>query len=229
MRLVCGQVDFPTATLIRTRFDTVAQARAHLHAGPAGTLLYVRDGGALAAGERVLVELRIRDGEQTRLLRGAQVASVHGEGSWVRFPQRGFVLGEVEPGLLARRPHRRLGADVACEVLVGSAAVAGRLLDVTLVGARLVGERFGLKPAARISIRLGEALAGVPSIVGPATVVWANRQGAGLYFDREDAACRASVGSLYAALQQAWQRAPESTHQRGCCEAGPLLEPPPPP
>ena len=76
---------------------------------------------------------------------------------------------------------------------------------------------------------LGEAPAGVPSIVGPATVVWANRQGAGLYFDREDAACRASVGSLYAALQQAWQRAPESTHQRGCCEAGPLLEPPPPP
>ena len=88
-----------------------------------------------------------------------------------------------------------------------------------------VGERFPLKPSTRTTIRLDAAPAGLPSAVGPAIVVWANRQGAGLYFDREDAACRASVGSLYAAIQQAWQRAPESVHQPGCCEAGPLLEP----
>ena len=67
---------------------------------------------------------------------------------------------------------------------------------------------------------------GYPEKVGPAVVVWCNRGGAGLYFDREDATTRSTVGTLYALLQHSWQAAREVSHARECCKAGLLIEPP---
>ena len=216
-----GRVQLFTATPLRCRFDTVAQTRAHLHAAHGGTLLFFRGAGLPAPDAAVLVELAFRDSTQVRLLRGVNHQSMAGEGSWLRFAE-GLVMAEVETGLLARRQHRRYGADVPVEVLAGTAGpFAGRLQDLSLVGARLSGESLGFKPGTRVSLRFpGQA------DVGPATVVWANRQGAGLYFDREDPACRAWVGSLYVRLQQAWQAAPEAVHRRECCQAGMILDPP---
>ena len=220
-----GRVDLSTATLLRYRFDTVAQTRAHLHAAADGTLLFFRGGGKRPPGAQVLVELAFRDSEQVRLLRGVQARDVPGEGSWLKFAQ-GQVLPEVETGLLARRQHRRYGADLPLQVLRAAGDDAkgpleGRLHDLSLVGARLAGESLGLRPGTKVALRVPGA-----DNAGPATVVWANRQGAGLYFDRADPACRAWVGSLYAGLQQAWQVAPESVHPRACCQAGMILEPP---
>jgi len=207
-------VDLSTATLLRYRFDTVAQTRAHLHAAADGTLLFFRGGDQRPAGAQVLVELAFRDSEQVRLLRGVQARAVPGEGSWLRFAQ-GLVLPEVETGLLARRQHRRYGADLPIEVLraagddpkgsratgidarpAGAAALEGRLHDLSLVGARLSGESLGLRPGTKVALRVPGA-----DNTGPATVVWANRQGA-------------------------WQLAPEAVHPRACCQAGMILEPP---
>jgi hypothetical protein len=130
---------------------------------------------------------------------------------------------------LARRQHRRFGADLPVEVLSGAETHAGRLQDASLNGARLHAEGLAVKPGAQVTLRLQGGLPQpLPDKVGPAVVVWSNRQGAGLYFDREDAGCRASVGTLCAGLQRVWKDAPEAAHPRGCCQAGLLLDPPPP-
>ncbi len=220
------------ATLLRYRLGTVAQTRSHLHLPSPGSpepdarrslFFFPAAQGLLAPGAPVLVELSFHGSEQTRLLRGA----VHGEaagGAWLEFPRQGLVSSETESGLLSRRQHRRYGADLPVEVQLAGHSFRGRLHDVSLVGARLAGESFALKPSARVALLLRGP--NLPDRVGPAIVVWSNRGGAGVYFDREDPACRASVGTLYAALQGAWQDAPEAVHPAGCCQGGLLLEPP---
>ena len=213
------------ATFLRYRLDSVAQTRAHLHLEEKRTLLFFPDGaGTLPAGESVLLELAFADTEQTRLLRGSALGSSPGEGSWLELEHQGLVSAETESGLLSRRQHRRFGADLPVDVLAGDLGFPARLQDVSLVGARVLGAGFALRPGARISLKLHEA--GYPERVGPAIAVWSNRSGAGLYFDRQDAAARAGVGTLYAALQRAWQNPRSAVHRRGCCQAGLLLEPP---
>jgi len=218
----------PAATLLRYRFDSVSQARAHLHIAEKRTLFFYRDGGIeRRPGEPALIELAFRDSEQTRLLLGSTLETMLAEGTWLEFPHQGMVSSEVESGLLSRRQHRRLGADLPVELVVDGATFAARLHDLSLVGARLRGEGLALRPGGHVTLRpLPAPLAAQPEDIGPAVVVWSNKNGAGLYFDREDAGCRAAVGTLHLALQRAWKSAFEAAHPAACCRGGALLEPP---
>jgi hypothetical protein len=210
---------------LRYRLDSVAQTQAHLRDGAGGALLFYPDGvGRLLADAQVLLELAFADTEQTRLLRGRVHATLPERGSWLALEQPGGVRAEVESGVLSRRHHRRFGADLPCELLAGDSAFAASLQDLSLVGARLRGEGFSCKPGARVQLRI--AAESLPARIGPGTVIWSNKAGAGLHFDRDDAACRISVGTLYASLQGAWSGAPLAHHPRGCCQNGLLLDPP---
>src|SRR5207245_887639 len=126
-------VDLGPATLLRYRFDDVAQTRAHLIASERSTLLFFRD-RELRAGTPVLVELAFRGTEQTRLLRGSALAVAAG-GTWLEFPQR----DRLEQ-LAGRRPLLR--ARGRCLPRVGRHALRG--------AAEGLARRARIDPSARM-------------------------------------------------------------------------------
>src|SRR5438034_3046773 len=117
----------------------------HLHVVEGRTLFFYRDGkGGLPGGARVVVEFSFGDSEQVSAVRGNVLGRVEGEGGqagmWIEFPDARLAR-KVDQGAAAigQRKQKRLGCDLLVEVRQGRKPFIGRMVDVSMGGARIVG------------------------------------------------------------------------------------------
>ncbi|TMA29560.1 MAG: PilZ domain-containing protein [Deltaproteobacteria bacterium] len=216
------------STLLRHRFSSVEQLKAHLHAVDGRSLLFFRDPTLmLAPGAPVLLEMVFAQSEQTRVVRATLVARAEGQGLWLAMPNTRFAREVHDRGLVPRR-WRRLGADRPMRVRwPDGAEQMVTLLDLSIAGARIGGGLSrALEPGTEGDLRLASPEIGLSPDLGRATVVWSQDGEAGLQFDRASTTCRVSVGRLFQLLQQEWEKARSVDHVHGCCAGGALLEPP---
>lgn len=206
----------------------------HLHVADGRTLFFYREGKErLAGGSRVVIEFSFGDSEQMSTLRGWVLARVDSEvaggqiGAWIEFPDARLVkrIDQGEQGI-AGRHQRRLGCDILVEVTHQGLPRLGRMIDVSLLGARIVGAA-GLHAGNEVAVRIMGAEPPMPSNLGRTQVVRADPGGdLAVRFVRSDVIARVAAGKLYAAVQEAWAKAPEMGHPPLCCQGGRLLEPP---
>src|SRR4051794_13724650 len=103
-----------SATLLKVRFNDVAQLHNHLHVTEGRTLFFFRGTqGALAVGTRVVVQFLLANG-QVSTQRGSVIGRVDGDqtGAWIEFPDSRLVK-KLDQGLRARTQPR-----IACDLLV---------------------------------------------------------------------------------------------------------------
>jgi hypothetical protein len=220
--------DRRSSTLLRHRFSSVEQLKAHLHAVDGRSVLFFRDPTLMIApGAPVLLEILFAQSEQTRVVRSTLVARTEGQGSWLAMPNTRFARDVQDRGLVQRR-WRRVGTDrpMRARWPDGSEQMV-TLLDLSIAGARIGGGLSrGLEPGCEVDLRLASAEVGLSPDLGRATVVWSQDGEAGLQFDRASTTCRVSVGRLFQLLQQQWEKSRSVDHVHGCCAGGALLEPP---
>jgi hypothetical protein len=215
------------SAMLRQRFETIEQFKAHLHVAEGRSLLFFRDPTLnLAAGAAVLVEMVFANSEQTRVVRANLVARSEAQGSWLATGNARFAREVRDRGLAPRR-GRRLGADLPLRIRRpdGSEHLV-TLLDLSIAGARIGGGLpHSLAPGSELDLRLSCNELGQTPELGHAKVVWFEEGEAGLMFDRASSSCRVSVGRLFQTLQKQWERARTVDHLAGCCAEGGLLEP----
>ncbi len=224
------------AILLRYRFGDIAHMQNHLHVADGRTLFFYREGKArLAGGSRVVIEFSFGNSEQVSALRGWVLARVDAEaasgqtGGWIEFPDARLVK-RIDQGAqaIAGRHQRRLGCDILVEVSHQGLPRLGRMIDVSLLGARIVGAA-GLHANDEVAVRIIGAEPPMPIGLGRVQVVRADPGGdLAVRFVRSDVIARVAAGKLYAAVQEAWSKAPEMGHSPLCCQGGRLLEPPVP-
>ena len=221
-----------TATLLKYRFGDYEHMQNHLHVVEGRTLFFYRDPRTTAApGARVVIEFSLAASEQVSTLRGAVLARLDGEaersGLWIEFPDARLArkIGTGADALSARK-QRRMGCDLLVELKVGRMPHLGRMVDVSMGGARILGP-VGLRPGTEIELRIMGAKPPMPALMGRCEVVRSESGGdGGLRFVRKDPVARVSSSKLYAAVQLAWAEAAEVAHSPLCCKAGLIIEPP---
>ena len=225
-------MDTRVTTLLKYRFGDLTQMNNHLHVIDGRTLLFYRGGGGvqLSSGQRVLVELSLVSSEQVTALRGLVLAleSDVSSGVWIEFPDAKLAKRIAQHGAAAitGRSQRRVGCDLMVELKYGDLPLLGRMVDVSMAGARIVGAS-GLACNADVELRIIGAASPLPSIVGKAQVARSTSGGdIGVRFLRSDPTARVGAGKLFQAVQQAWTKAPELSHSPLCCQNGNVLEPP---
>jgi hypothetical protein len=215
--------------LLRHRFESVEQVKAHLHAADGRSLLFFRDPSLqLAAGAPVMLELSFAASEQTRVVRANLVARSEGQGSWLATANTRFAREVHDRGLVQRR-GRRLGADLPLRLIrrAGGSEHMVTLLDLSISGAHIGGGLPGsLVAGSELELRLACTMLGQPPDLGRATVAWVEDGEAGLAFDRAQSSCRVSVGRLFQSLQKEWEAARTVDHLPGCCAGKGAIEPP---
>jgi hypothetical protein len=225
-------VDSKVATLLKYRFGNVEHMQNHLHVVDGRTLFFFRDPRtALTGASRVVLEFAFGNSEQVSTLRGAVLSRVDGEGgqigAWIEFPDAKLAR-KIDQGqaAIAGRHQRRLGCDLMVEVRYGRMPYLGRIVDVSLGGARVVGAA-GVSQGNEVEMRVMGAEPPMPGILGRALAVRADPGGdLGIRFVRSDVIARVASSKLYTAVQQAWIKAAEVQHPPQCCVGGHLLEPP---
>ncbi len=214
--------------LLRYVFDSCAQLRRHARATEGRVLLFYADPllhGAV--GEAIVLELAFAGSDQSITV-GARVhARTAGEISGVWLELHGaHVMEDVRVALhTPRRKQRRVACDFDSMVRVQTARAlnsVGRLIDVSVGGARLAGVAAGLIAGDEISFGELGAPAGIR-----ARVVWARRNDLAIEFLRTDPASRAGAMKLVNAAAESWARARTLSHPAACrCESGgTVLEP----
>jgi hypothetical protein len=225
-------VENSEVTLLKYRFGLFEHMQNHLHVVDGRTLFFYRDQrNPVVAGARVVVEFSFGSSEQVSTLRGSVLGRIDGDdgqdGAWIEFPDVKLArkLDAGASSLSARR-QRRLLCDMMVEVKFGRRPLLGRLVDVSLGGARIVGPA-GLHVGDEIELRIMGAKPPIPSTLGRALVVRIDTGGdVGVRFVRTDAVARIASSKLYAAVEQAWAKTSEEAHSPLCCLGGHLLEPP---
>ena len=227
-------MDQRAATLIKYRFQAFEQMRNHLHIAEGHTLFFIREQpmkATLGGGQRVVVEFGFGNSEQMSTVRGAVMARVEGEGgqtgAWIEFPDAKLAR-KIDQGAqaIAARRQRRLGCDMMVEIKVGRMPYLARMIDVAMSGVRVTGAA-GVEQGADCEMRIMGAEPPVPGVLGRAKVVRAEPGGdLGITFVRSDVIARVASSKLYAAVQEAWARAPEILHSAQCCSEGHVIEPP---
>ena len=212
------------ATQLRYQFGTLAQARAHVRESDGRWLFFYRaEKLRLLPYAPVCVELGFDDGSTHRLLHGQAMDSLEGAGTWIEVQDARPVTSVAEH----TRKLRRLGCDFPVEVRSKDRNQTGRLLDLSLGGARIAGVDK-LFPPQEVEIRLlsGDRLTFRDLSFG--TVAWAGGNELGVKFDAADAIGRMAVGKLFATVEAGWRKAWGSAHPLFCCKSGAILEPEPP-
>jgi len=226
-------VDAKVATLLKYRFGVFEQAPNHLHVVEGGrTLFFYRDPHtALTGGTRVVIEFSFGASEQASTVRGSVLSRVDGDGGqtgvWIEFPDSRLARKiDGGAGAIGQRQQRRLGCDLMVEIRSEAKPFLGRMVDVSMGGARIVGP-VGLRSGAEIEMRIMGAQPPIPGVLGIAQVMRADKTGdVGIRFVRTDVVARVASSKLYAAVQQLWARAPEVAHSPLCCKDGVAQEPP---
>jgi hypothetical protein len=218
-----------SATLLKVRFNDVAQLHNHLHVTEGRTLFFFRGTqGALVAGARVVVQFLLANG-QVSTQRGSVIGRVDGDqtGAWIEFPDSRLVK-KLDQGLRART-QPRIACDLLVEVRQDSDPYVARIVDVSLAAMRVLGAP-GLRKGPPVDARLIGAGPALPSQLGRAEVVRSDANGAdvALKFMRADPAARIASTRLLQALHETWTHAPELAHPPMCCKDGRVLEPPVP-
>jgi hypothetical protein len=218
--------------LLRYRFGDLAQMQRHLHVIDGRTLFFYRDPKtAFAGGSRIVMEFSFGNSEQVSTLRGAVLARIDSEqgqaGAWLEFPDAKLVK-KIDQGekAITGRHQRRLGCDFLVEIKLGRLPFLGRMVDVSMAGARIVGAS-GLHAGAQVEVRIMGAEPPLPTLLGRTELVRADPGGdMGMRFVRSDVTARVAASKLYAAVMEFWARAPEASHSPLCCRNGNLLDPP---
>jgi hypothetical protein len=225
-------VDPRAAVLLRFRFGGFEHMQNHLHVVDGRTLFFYRDRlNALAAGARAMVEFSFGSSEQVSTLRGVVMDLAEGgsgqSGAWIEFPDARLVrrIGTGEASLSGRH-QRRLGCDLLVDIKRGRLPYLGRMVDVSLGGAHILGP-IGLLTGSEVELRIIGAKPPVPGVLGRAEVVRSEPGGeVGVRFVRSDSIARIASGKLYAAVQQSWAKVAEVAHSPLCCTRGQVFEPP---
>jgi hypothetical protein len=225
-----GDLHRAKAALLRLRFPSLSQLRAHLHIEDNAALLFFRDTSLdLPAGTPALVEIVFDTTEDTRVVRTTVLARAEGLGLWLAMPNARFAREVKERGLVARK-GRRVGTDryLRLKRQSGSEYMV-LLLDMSLCGARIGGGLPAhLSPGDQVGLRLASPEPGDPADVGRAQVAWVEAGEAGVAFERSDPASRSAVAKLFQTVESRWRSAREVRHPDSCCRGGPLMEPPVP-
>jgi hypothetical protein len=211
---------------LRFHFDDVHQLGEHLHVASGRSLVFFGSPQPLLQrGDRVLLELIwVTGSEQQAVLRGIVRNRVEGRGVWLEFPDEKLARRAAAQGTLAGRRQHRLPVDLMVEVKPRHGpALVGRLLDVSMEGARVVGIQR-LNEGAEIEL---QELVPVRPALGRARVVRPGAEAA-VRFLRRDASSRVAVSKLFESARQAWAQVNELTHPRSCCRGGGPDEPPVP-
>lgn len=215
------------AHLLRQRFGNPSELHRHLHDVDGMSIFFYRTPTLdLAGGSRVLLEVNFTSTEQQTVLRGAVFGRVEGPlaGLWLEFPDTGLSRRANE-GALALRKQKRVGCDVLIEVRQPGKPCLGRLIDLSLGGARLAGLP-GIRINSQVEVRVVSPNNEWPSELGRAMVVRSENREVGTRFLRDQSHSRIAITRLFGALQDSWTSAPEVSHPPVCCSNGQLIEPP---
>src|SRR5262249_3879853 len=120
--------------------------QSHLHVVEGRTLFFYRDPrmASFTSAIRVVVEFSFADSEQVTTLRGSVLSRVEGEGgqtgAWIEFPDAKLVR-RIDQGMkaLSGRHQRRMGCDIMVEIKADRVQHLGRMIDVAMNGARVIG------------------------------------------------------------------------------------------
>src|SRR5438128_4477749 len=162
------------SALLRLRFPSLVQLRAHLHVEDNATLLFFRDPALdLVAGSTALFEMVFDTSEETRVVCTTVLARAEAAGLWLAMPNARFAREVKERGLLSRR-GRRFGADRFVRVrLEGGSEHMVNLVDVSLAGARIGGGvPASMAAGDRIDVRLASTERRQIPQVGRALLLW---------------------------------------------------------
>ena len=218
------EIDSRAKTPLRYRFSSLDQARAHLRNLEGRWLFFYReDKLRLLPSAPVCLQLRFDDGGEGRLLQARVQGSLEGSGTWLEILDARPLLSAVE----SPRAHRRLGCDLPVELRADSRIEAGRLLDLSAGGARIIGIEQ-LSPGQPVELRLPSADRLTFRDLSFGQVAWAARSELGIRFDPADSVGRSAIARLLQEMEAHWQGAWESAHPRFCCQAAGLVEPEPP-
>lgn len=213
-------------TRLRYRFRNLQQARAHVHEIDGRALLFVRDEKLRFLPDApVCIEVTFEEGEVARLLHGHVAGAVEGEGTWLELSDT-VPLRDLTPTEAVQRSIR-LGCDEPIEARSDRQISSGRLLDVSVGGARLSGFE-GFIPGDHLDLRLLSADRLTFHDLSYAHVIWVRNGEMGVQFDRADAVGRQAIGRLLGEARDLWEKAWEGLHPADCCAAGVVLDPAPP-
>ena len=216
-----------TAQLLRQRFGGLGDLQHHLHPVDGRSFFFYRTPILdLPAGARILLEVSFTSIEQQAVIRGQVLGRVAGpiSGLWLEFPDT-RLLKRADEGAIALRKQRRVGCDVMVEVRHAQSPRLGRLVDLSLGGARMAG-LSGLRINEEVDLRVVSQHREWPSELGRAQVVRSENHEVGTRFLRREAPSRIAITRLFGALQASWTSAPEVSHPPSCCQNGQLIEPP---
>ncbi|MBS2025047.1 MAG: PilZ domain-containing protein [Deltaproteobacteria bacterium] len=215
------------ASLLRYRFGTPAELNEHFHQGEGGrTLFFFRDQHLnLPGATPVLLSISFTDSDQEVIVRGNVLARVEGTmpGLWLEFGDTRIARRVDEVGLASRK-QKRIGCDVMIELRKYRQPYLGRLVDISLGGARLAGIS-GIDLNDQVEMRILSPSVDWPTELGRVEIVRTERNEVGARFLRNQSESRMAITRLFGAIQQSWSAAPEAQHPPMCCKGGALLEP----
>jgi len=216
--------------LLRYRFRSLGQLSRHLHPGDGHTLFfYPSPRVALAFGDRVFMEIALEDSEQSVLLRGTVLSPVRepNPGVWLQFAETGLSLSAAGLPPVGRK-QRRLSCEAMVEIQQNNTRTIGRMVDVSMTGARIVDAAGGLSPDRAVQLRVINADPSWPGEIGLAQLLRCERGNMAVRFVRGDSKTRVAAMRLFGAVQEQWAHASEASHPLLCCEGGVSLDPTPP-
>jgi hypothetical protein len=211
--------------LLRYRFDSVAQARKHLHPIESRQLLFFPDRFLqVQSSQPIQLELWFTGSEQTITVRGRVHSVEKGQlcGAWLDLFSLRVLDGMHVATESPRRHARRLSTDMMIVVeRPGQPPSMGRLVDVSASGARIVGATGRWSPGDELVISEihGAPLRGHISRSGYGEIA--------VEFSREDAMTRRTAVKMMTSALQRWADARETHHPAACAcmNGGELYEP----
>ena len=126
------------AMLLRYRCRSPLQLVNHLHVSEGRALFFYR-GIELGFGHRVSLEVSFDESEHHVLLQGTVLSAIRGAnaGVWLEFVDTGLTRAQLGCGTAAVR-QRRLGCEAMVQVDQNRSLAIGRMVDVSLGGARIL-------------------------------------------------------------------------------------------
>jgi hypothetical protein len=212
--------------LMRYRFDTVGQARQHVHVREGRQLLFFHSASHdVRDGQPILLEVSFTTSEQTLIVRGEVHSLETGtlRGAWLELYGIRLLEGMQIACGFPRRTHRRLPADILVRAeQADRPASMARLADVSAGGARIVSA--GGKWLEGEEILSTEMSGGTPL---RGKVIRTRGGEVAIHFQRSDATTRRNAVRLFEEAMQRWSEARDTRHPAacGCSRGGALHEP----
>ncbi len=200
---------------LRYWFDDLEQALHHLQERRGRLWLLFNQQIALASP--VILEAATRRSAQTCVLRGeAALQASAARGAWLSlFGQPDENRARFLAAAAGARASKRLPSDWTITARGDAGRTFGRLLDLSLSGARIAGVNDLARPGRDLDLALfGAGQDGEP--LARATVVWQRGNESGVHFRRRHPDERRHIGQLFDRLSGEWAHAIEASHTPLC-------------